>query len=131
MKIPVVSNNLSPTEGNCALDVRDYSDSDSAGKAKLLAVCPYAVIAFIACIVIPSLALAGSSGEPLASVISKAEAVQQAVVKIGRTLFIIAGIFLGYRWTKGSHEARERTEHYIVGLVIGLGVIEIVNWFSS
>jgi type IV secretory pathway VirB2 component (pilin) len=62
---------------------------------------------------------------------SKAAEIQEAIITVMRTLFIIAAAIIGYLWAKGSHEARDRTEKLLVGLAIAFGATELVNYFAG
>jgi len=93
------------------------------------AVCTLAAAAAVLAVLLVS--DVASAQELFSGVIAKVNGMENTFRKILRTLFLITGGILGYLWSKGNHEARDRTERYMIGLAIAFGVSELVSAFES
>lgn len=93
------------------------------------ALCTLAALAAVVAILLVS--DVASAQELFSGVVAKVNGIESTFRKILRTLFLIAAGILGYLWVKGNHEARDRTERYLIGLAIAFGATEIVGAFES
>ena len=65
----------------------------------------------------------------LEAAVDKLDVVIKLIIRIFRGLFLISGFVLAYIWVKGSPEARQRTERYLIGLIIAFSLNELINFF--
>ena len=89
-------------------------------------------VAAVAGLLLPESAWAQAGGSvSLTTIGTQVGAVFTLVCSIVQYLMIMSGMFLGYKWTKGNHEARTSTEHYLIGCVIAFGASSIAKFFVA
>ena len=66
---------------------------------------------------------------PLGTAGEKIREFLDELTPILRALFTLCGFILAYAWTKGSQDARSKTERYFIGLALAFSLTEIMNFF--
>jgi len=69
--------------------------------------------------------------QDLSAVTNKVTSLTTQVTKVIQAVMILVGVLLGYTWAKGSHEAREKTERWLIGCGIVFAATTIVGFFFS
>lgn len=84
--------------------------------------------ALTVCMVLPALAFADGTG--LEAVTSKVTTLAAQIMTIIQVLMGICGAILGYIWAKGDHAARDKTERWLVGIVVVFASSTLVKFFT-
>ncbi len=89
-----------------------------------------AVLSFAATLGVMFVPAAALAGGDLSTVQNQITTLETAILNIIRVAAIIAAGVIGYQWMTGSHEARSRTEKWLIGVVVIFASTFILSQFQ-
>ena len=93
---------------------------------KLTRICSLSMLFLV--LALPAVALAdGDTG--LGEVSSKITTLAGQIMTIVQVLMGLCGVVIGYTWAKGDHEARNKTERWLIGCAVVFASSTLVRFF--
>jgi hypothetical protein len=93
---------------------------------KLSRICSFSMLFLV--LAMPAIALAqGDTG--LGGVTDKITTLTSQIMTIIQVLMGLCGVVIGYTWAKGDHEARNKTERWLIGCAVVFASSTLVRFF--